>query len=81
MPPVKILVVAETKNGAVRKTTLETLAEARRLVAEAGGAVGAALIGPAGADEAERLAQHGADVVFRAEGTALERYILADGLR
>jgi len=71
---VKILVVAETKLGAVRKTTLEALAEARRLAAEGGGSVGAALIGPAGAGEAERLAQHGADVVFRVEGAALERY-------
>ena len=72
--PVKVLVVAETKNGVVRKTTLEALAEARRLAAEAGGATGAALIGQAGAEEADRLAQHGADVVFRVEGAALERY-------
>jgi len=71
---VKVLVVAETKNGAVRKSTLEALAEARRLAAESGGAVGAALIGPAGSGEAERLAQQGADVVFRVEGAPLEKY-------
>jgi electron transfer flavoprotein alpha subunit len=67
-------VVAETKGGAVRKSTLEALAEARRLAAESGGAVGAALIGPAGGAEADRLAQHGADVVFRIEGAPLEHY-------
>jgi len=72
--PVKILVVAETKSGAVRKTTLEALAESRRLAAEAGGTVGAALIGPAGASEAERLAQHGADLVLRVDDPALEGY-------
>jgi len=71
---VKILVVAETKSGAVRKSTLEALAEARHLAAESGGTVGAALIGPAGSGEADRLAQHGADVVFRVEGAALEHY-------
>ena len=74
MAAVKVLVVAETKNGAVRKSTLEALAEARRLAAESGGAVAAALIGPAGSGEAERLAQHGADVVFRVEGAPLEQY-------
>ena len=72
--PVKLLVVAETKNGVARKTTLESLAEARRLAAESGGTVGAVLIGPAGGEEAERLAQHGADLVLRVEDAALERY-------
>jgi electron transfer flavoprotein alpha subunit len=71
----KILVVAETKDGVVRKVALEMLAEARRLATEAGGStVGAALIGPVGAGEADRLAQHGADAVVHVQGASLERY-------
>ena len=72
--PVKVAVVAETKGGAVRKIALEMLAEARRLAAAAGGSVGAVLIGPVNAGEAERLAQHGADRVVHVEGASLERY-------
>ena len=69
-----IAVVAETKEGTVRKSTLEALAEARRLAGEAGGSVAAILIGAAGAGEAERLAQHGADRVVHVEGDALASY-------
>ena len=72
--PVKVAVVAETKAGAVRKIALEMLAEARRLADEAGGAVGAVVIGPCSAGEAERLAQHGADRVVYVTGAALETY-------
>ena len=69
-----IAVVAETKDGGVRKTALEALAEARRLADERGGSVAAILIGPAAAGEAERLAQHGADRVVHVEGAALAAY-------
>jgi len=72
--PVKVAVVAETKGGAVRKIALEMLAEARRLAGEAGGTVGAVVIGPAAAGEAERLAQFGADRVVHVTGAALETY-------
>jgi electron transfer flavoprotein alpha subunit len=71
---VKVAVVAETKGGAVRKIALEMLAEARRLAGAAGGSVGAVVIGPVGAGEAERLAKHGADRVVHVAGAALERY-------
>jgi electron transfer flavoprotein alpha subunit len=70
----RILVVAETKDGVVRKTTLEALAEARRLAEEGGGDVAAVLIGAAGGGEAERLAQHGADAIVHVEGEALSAY-------
>jgi electron transfer flavoprotein alpha subunit len=70
----RIAVVAETKGGAVRKTTLEALAEARRIAGEAGGAVAAILIGAVGAGEAERLAHHGADRIVHVEGSALDAY-------
>jgi electron transfer flavoprotein alpha subunit len=72
--PVKVAIVAETKGGTVRKIALEMLAEARRLAGEAGGTVGAIVIGPASAGEAERLAQHGADRVVHVTGSALESY-------
>ncbi|HYJ33044.1 MAG TPA: electron transfer flavoprotein subunit alpha/FixB family protein [Candidatus Binatia bacterium] len=72
--PVKVAVVAETKGGAVRKIALEMLAEAKRLAAEAGGTVGAVVIGPAAAGEAERLATFGADRVVHVTGPALETY-------
>ncbi|HLQ66332.1 MAG TPA: electron transfer flavoprotein subunit alpha/FixB family protein [Candidatus Limnocylindrales bacterium] len=70
----KVAVVAETKGGAVRKIALEMLAEARRLAGAAGGSVGAVVIGPVAAGEAERLAKHGADRVVHVDGAALERY-------
>jgi electron transfer flavoprotein alpha subunit len=69
-----IAVVAETKDGVVRKTSLEALAEARRLAAEAGGSVAAILIGAVGAGEPDRLAQHGADRIVHVEGAALGGY-------
>ena len=60
-----IAVVAETKDGVVRKASLEALAEARQLAGEAGGSVAAILLGAAGPGEAARLAQHGADRVVK----------------
>lgn len=72
--PVKIAVVVETKGGAVRKITLEMLAEARRLAALAGGTVGAIVLGPEGAGEIDRLGQHGADRVVHVDGPALASY-------
>ena len=72
-----IAVVAELKEGAVRKSTLEVLAEAKRLAGESGGSVAAILLGAAGAAsdaEAKRLAEHGADRVVRVEGATLAAY-------
>ena len=67
-----VAVVAETKDGVVRKVTLEALAEAKRL--SEGGSVVAILIGPAAAGEVSRLAQQGADRVMHVEGAALGEY-------
>ncbi len=69
-----IAVVAEMKDGVVRKATLEALAEAKRLAGESGGSVAAVLLGAAGAGEALRLSQHGADRVVHVEGAALAAY-------
>ena len=68
-------IVAETKDGTVRKITLEMLAVARRLAdASGGGSVAAIALGPLGAGEADRLAQHGADRISHIEGEALMPY-------
>ncbi len=78
-------VVAEAKDGSVRKITLEMLGEARRLAAAAGGGTVAAIsLGALGAGEAEALARHGADSVVTVEGAALSAYApeaWAEGVR
>ncbi len=78
-------VLAETKDGAVRKIALEMLAEARRLVqADGGGSVHAIVLGPLQAGEVERLAHHGADRVCHVEGEPLTTYAteaFAEGIR
>ncbi|MDH4225931.1 MAG: electron transfer flavoprotein subunit alpha/FixB family protein [Deltaproteobacteria bacterium] len=63
----KILVVAEIKNGTVRKTTLELLAKAVSL----GGGVDALLAGPGAAPLADILAGHGAAAVYVADDPSL----------
>jgi electron transfer flavoprotein alpha subunit len=73
--PQTFLIVAETKDGSVRKIALEMLAEARRLAGEAGGGtVAAAALGSLTSGEADRLARHGADRVLHVEGAALGEY-------
>jgi electron transfer flavoprotein alpha subunit len=70
-----IAIVAETRQGVLRKVSVEVLAEARRLAGLAGGVpVGVIVPGPLADGEAERLVHHGADRVVRVEGAALEAY-------
>jgi electron transfer flavoprotein alpha subunit len=69
-----IAVVAELKEGVVRKSTLEALAEARRLVGESGGSVAAVVLGGISDAEAKRLAEQGADTILRVEGPVLAAY-------
>ena len=80
-----VAVVAETKDGSARKITLEMLAEARRLAHAAGtDKVGAIVLGALADGEAERLARHGADIVYQVEGEALATYApeaWAEGVR
>ncbi|MCH8882538.1 MAG: electron transfer flavoprotein subunit alpha/FixB family protein [SAR324 cluster bacterium] len=66
----KILVVAEFKNGEIRKPTLELLTKAR----QAGIPTDAALIGSGVRGAADQLAGHGAATVYLADDGALERY-------
>jgi len=65
-------VVAETKDGAARKITLEILAEARRLADASGaGQVVAIVLGPLAAGESEKLSAQGADRILQVEGESL----------
>jgi len=73
--PQTFAVVAETKEGSVRKIAFEMIACARRLAAEAGGGtVTAIVLGSLAAGEADRLAQQGADRVVHVEGAGLGDY-------
>ncbi|MGH7623864.1 MAG: electron transfer flavoprotein subunit alpha/FixB family protein [Gemmatimonadaceae bacterium] len=67
---------AETRGGTLRKVALETVTAARQIAdATGGGEVHALLIGAPGvASQAERLGQHGADVVIVVEHPALALY-------
>lgn len=63
-----VLAFAETRAGALRKSSLETVTAARALADATGGEVHAMVVGPPGiAASAERLAAHGADVVLVCE--------------
>jgi electron transfer flavoprotein alpha subunit len=71
----KILAVAEQRDGALRKVSFEVVSAARRLTSSHGGTVHAALIGPVGvADTAAELGAFGADIVHVAEHEAFTRY-------
>jgi electron transfer flavoprotein alpha subunit len=63
-----VLAFAETRAGALRKVGLETVTAARALADATGGEVHALIVGPPGVGTAaERLGQHGADVVLVCE--------------
>jgi len=68
-----ILVFCETRDGRIRKPSLEALSEARRLADESGKVLGALLVGAscAGAEEA---AQYGADAILKIEAPSLAAY-------
>jgi electron transfer flavoprotein alpha subunit len=71
-----VFAFAETRGGALRKVALEAVTAARQMAdATGGGEVHALLIGAPGvASQAERLGQHGADVVIVVEHPALALY-------
>jgi electron transfer flavoprotein alpha subunit len=68
-----ILVFCETKDGKVRKPSLEALSEGRRLADVSGKSLGALFVGAttAGAEEA---AQFGADAILKVEAPSLAAY-------
>lgn len=67
----KVLVVAESKDGNLRKTSLELLAQAQNLGAAD---ITALLIGKGVASLSERLGHHGAGKVLVADNDQLEHY-------
>lgn len=67
----KVLVVAESKDGNLRKTSLELLAQAQNLGASD---ITALLIGKGVSGQAERLGHHGASKVLVADNDQLEHY-------
>jgi electron transfer flavoprotein alpha subunit len=58
-----ILTFAEQRDGKLRRASLETVSEARRLAGALGATVAAVVIGPGGDALADELAAHGADSV------------------
>ena len=70
-----IYVVAEQRDGAVEKVSLELIGEARRLAVELGQNVYAVLIGDKIKDKARGLIEDGADGVFYVEDPMLKEYV------
>lgn len=87
--PGNVLVVAEQRDGELRRVSLEALAAGRRLADASGAEVHAVLVGAEGvAGLAAELGRFGADRVLVAEAPALARYapeayarVIADATR
>jgi electron transfer flavoprotein alpha subunit len=69
-----ILTFAEAKDGRLRRPSLETVSEARRLAGGLGAKVASVLIGPGGSSLADELAAYGAERVFVFEDATLASY-------
>jgi electron transfer flavoprotein alpha subunit len=69
-----VWVIAEQREGELKKVSYELLGEGRRLADQLGGKVIAVLPGKNMAQGAELLGQYGADKVLLAEHEALEKY-------
>jgi len=72
--PGNVLVVAEHRDGDLKKVTLEMLGEGSRIAAELGGVVEAALLGAGVGALANPLAHYGAARVYLADDPALRKY-------
>jgi len=70
-----IWVVAETRDGEIRKVTYECLSEARRLAEASGQEVTCVLLGKGVAGKAEGLGVYGAHKVLVADGDEFEPYL------
>lgn len=69
-----VLIIAQHKDGALRKTAFEVLTAARALAGSLGGQVVAVAMGPGASNATAELQAWGADVVLTGEGPALEQY-------
>jgi electron transfer flavoprotein alpha subunit len=69
-----ILTIIEHRDGTIRKASLETLSEARRLAQTAGWPVAALLVGQGVEGMAAELGKYGAATVYLASGEGLAAY-------
>ncbi len=69
-----VLVVAEQRDGVLKKVSFEMLGEGVRLSEKLGGTVEATLLGSGVASLADALAHHGAAKVYVADDPSLENY-------
>ncbi|MFQ6059385.1 MAG: electron transfer flavoprotein subunit alpha/FixB family protein [Anaerolineae bacterium] len=69
-----VLVIAEERDGVLKKVTYEMLGEGKRIAEQLGGTVEAAVLGSGVAGLAEPLAHYGADKVYVADSPALANY-------
>lgn len=70
-----VLVLAERRNGEIKKATLEVVGTARRLADSAGGGrVDALVLGTGAASAADVLGRHGADRILACEAAHLDLY-------
>ncbi len=69
-----VWIVAEQRDGVLRKVSFELASAARRLADQLGEEVGAVLIGCGMGDEAKRLAQYGVDKIYVADNAIYEPY-------
>jgi len=69
-----VLVVAEIRDGALKKISLEMLGEGRNIAKQLGGDVQAVALGHGVADVATTLALYGAQKIFVADDPSLENY-------
>ena len=69
-----ILVIAEQREGEIRKVTYEVLSEAHRLAQSTGGEVAALLVGSGVKEKAGSLGHYGAKTVFVADDARLAAY-------
>jgi electron transfer flavoprotein alpha subunit len=69
-----VLTFAEQRDGKLRRASLETVSEARRLAAALGARVAAVVIGPGGEALADELAAYGADAVHAFEDAGFAAY-------
>ena len=69
-----VVVIAEYWNNSFRKISIEAVCEAKRLVAEIGGAVTAVVMGSGVTDAAAELAKYGADKIVVADDAALSSF-------
>lgn len=72
--PGNVLVVAEHKDGVLKKVTFEMLGEGTRIAEKLGGVVEAALLGSGVSGMTDTLAHYGAARVYMADDPSLERY-------